>query len=65
MFSDVDSLVNRTKDSNVMYMQTICTNLEDLPNILNIAEKYDNIFASCGIHPNEIKEVISHEIDHY
>ncbi|XVN43562.1 MAG: TatD family hydrolase [Candidatus Rickettsia vulgarisii] len=62
MLEDLDNLVKRAKDNNVLYMQTICTNLEDLPNILNIAEKYDNIFASCGIHPNEIKEIIPHDL---
>lgn len=62
MLEDLDGLVTRAKDNHVLYMQTICTNLADLPNILNIAEKYDNIFASCGIHPNEVTNVIPHEI---
>lgn len=39
--------------ANVKYMQTICTKLEDVDDLIVIAEKYSNIFCSVGIHPNE------------
>jgi len=59
---DLDVIVKRAIASDVAYMQTICTTLEELPEILHIAEKYDNIFASVGVHPNEVREVVSSEI---
>jgi len=37
----------------VTHMQTICVKLDDLPRILEIAEKYSNVFASVGVHPHD------------
>ncbi|WP_410520620.1 TatD family hydrolase [Candidatus Tisiphia endosymbiont of Piscicola geometra] len=54
---DLSAIIARAKDNGVQYMQTICTTLEELPAILEITVKYGNIFASCGIHPNEVKEI--------
>lgn len=63
---DLSEILQRAKDNGVGYMQTICTTIEELPDILNIAEKYENIFASCGVHPNEVTEIIAYEtIIHY
>lgn len=55
---DLDLVIENAVKSGVEYMQTICTKLEDLPSILAIAEKYDNIFASVGIHPHYADENI-------
>ena len=54
--TDLDSVIQRALENNVQYMQTICTKLEDLSSILEIAEKYDNVFASVGLHPCEVNE---------
>jgi len=54
----LDDVLKRAALGGVKFMQTICTKLDTFPTILKIAEKYDNIFASVGIHPNEVKEKI-------
>ena len=54
-----DNIIKRAIESNVHYMQTICTKLENFPKILSIAENYKNVFASVGIHPSEVRKVIS------
>lgn len=54
--TDLDAVIKRATENDVRYMQTICTKLEDLPNILEIAEKYENVFASVGVHPCEVNE---------
>jgi len=49
-------------------MQTICTRSNDFPGIIEIAEKYPEIYASFGIHPHEVEkepllsidEIVSH-----
>jgi TatD DNase family protein len=53
----LDEVINRAYLSNVKFMQTICTRLDRFPAIIKIAEKYDNVFASVGIHPNEVAEI--------
>ena len=51
---NLDEVVKNAKAHNVEYMQTICVKLSDFDNILSIAKKYDNIYASVGVHPNEV-----------
>jgi TatD DNase family protein len=52
--ADLDQVVESAKAHGVKYMQTICTRLDNFPNVLAVAEKYDNIFCSVGVHPNEV-----------
>lgn len=54
-------IIERAQASGVEYMQTICTKLEDLPALIKITEKFENIYASVGIHPNEVKEPVTHQ----
>ena len=56
-YDSMDNIVSRAKEAGVQYLQTICTKLDDFENILSIAKKYDNVFASVGIHPSEVKIV--------
>ena len=56
-YDSTDNIVARAKESDVQYLQTICTRLDNFKNILSTVEKYDNIFASVGVHPSEVKEI--------
>lgn len=57
-YDDIDNIVRRADESGVKYLQTICTKLEKFPEILSIAKKYNNIFASVGVHPSEVENVV-------
>lgn len=50
----ISDAIKFAKESNVEYMQTICTRIEDFPNILEIAKTYPNIFTSIGVHPSNV-----------
>lgn len=50
---DIPGAVSRAENAGVKYMQTICTHLAEYEEVYAIAEKYENVFASCGIHPHE------------
>jgi TatD DNase family protein len=52
----IPDVVQRASDMDVKYMQTICTRLGEFPQILNIANDYDNIWCSVGVHPNNVAE---------
>lgn len=54
---DTDAIVARARKNDVKYLQTICTRLDNFDNILAITKKYDNVFASVGIHPTEIEQL--------
>lgn len=58
---NLDEVIKNSNNSGVKYLQTICTKLHNLDNIISISEQYDNVFASVGIHPNEVEEVVSYE----
>jgi TatD DNase family protein len=52
---ELDQVIANAASYNVNYMQTICTKISDFSSIIAIAEKYDNVFASVGVHPNEVE----------
>lgn len=49
-------IVNRAMSENVKYMQTICTRISEFETILKIANDYQNIWCSVGVHPNNVDE---------
>lgn len=56
--NDLQFLIDTASLHDVQYMQTICTKLEDFPSVVKIAESYNNIFASVGIHPCDVQEIV-------
>lgn len=53
---NIDHVVKEAKENNVNILQTISTKISDIDNILKYAEKYDNVYASVGNHPCNVKE---------
>ena len=56
-YDDTDAIIARASKAGVKYLQTICTRLDNFDNILAITKKYDNVFASVGIHPSEVEQL--------
>ena len=52
---ELEDVISRARTSGVQCMQTICTKLEDLPGLLKIVDKYDDVYCSVGIHPHEVE----------
>ena len=51
--ADLDGVVARAEAAGVGLMLTISTALSRFEKVLAIAEKYDNIYCSVGVHPHE------------
>ncbi|MEH6524913.1 MAG: TatD family hydrolase [Sneathiella sp.] len=51
--SQLDDVVARAGDAGVGHMLTIGTKLREFNQVLEIAETYDNIHCSVGVHPHE------------
>ncbi len=49
---NVDKIIADAKTLGVEHMLCVSVDLETYPEILNLAAKYDRIYASCGVHPN-------------
>ncbi|HVF47512.1 MAG TPA: TatD family hydrolase [Pyrinomonadaceae bacterium] len=55
---DRDDVVGRAKDAGVMAMLNIGTgdpHSDDFRRAVVVAEKYDNVYASVGVHPHDAK----------
>jgi len=50
---DLDAVIARARDAGVKVMQTICTGMEEFDEVHGIAEKYEGVYCSVGVHPNE------------
>ncbi len=51
--NELPSIVKRASQSNVNILHTISTTISKSNQVLRIAEEYDNVYASIGIHPND------------
>jgi len=51
---DREEVIKRAKESGVEYMVNVGVNVESSKKCIDIAKKYDFIFATCGIHPSEV-----------
>jgi len=52
----LDDVIARAVASDVKILQTICTKLSEFPSVLAIAEKYENVYCSLGVHPHEVEK---------
>ncbi|MCH8847155.1 MAG: TatD family hydrolase [Proteobacteria bacterium] len=58
----VDEVIANAKALGVEHMLCVSVDLETYPEILSLAEQYDCIYASVGVHPNtSMQEEVSHE----
>jgi TatD DNase family protein len=59
---EVDEIIANAKVLGVEHMLCVSVDLETYPEILSLAEQYDCIYASVGVHPNtRLQEEVSHE----
>jgi TatD DNase family protein len=49
----LDAALGRAREAGVGAMLTICTSVEEFPQVLAIAERHDNLWCSVGVHPHE------------
>lgn len=50
---DMDSVIKRAREAGVGVMQTICTEMEEFDEVHGIAQRYDGVYCSVGVHPND------------
>ncbi|RKY85869.1 radical SAM protein [candidate division KSB1 bacterium] len=58
----LEEVINRALINNVKYIINVSINLEDSIKSISLFEKYQNVFISVGIHPNELKETSHSEL---
>jgi len=50
---NLDAAINAAKVKGVEHILNVCIDMENFPAVLSIAEQYDHVTASVGLHPNE------------
>ncbi len=53
---DVDDVINRANDNGVDYIIIPATDIKTAKEAIALAEKYEQVFATVGIHPHDTKE---------
>ena len=59
---DLDLVIKKAYNANVKHMLSISVNLEDFNNVYKVANSYDNIYCTTGIHPNNVPENKNNEL---
>jgi TatD DNase family protein len=52
LVNNIDQVLLNAKNNNIISLLTIGTSLESSKKVLNIVDKYPNVYGSIGIHPN-------------
>lgn len=53
---DLDEVIQRAKDEGVEYIIVPATDFKTAKEAIAIAEKYENIYATVGVHPHDCSE---------
>jgi TatD DNase family protein len=53
---ELDAVVARAREAGIGTMLTIGTSLERFPGVLAVAERYDDVWCSVGVHPHEAEK---------
>jgi TatD DNase family protein len=61
---DIENVVAHMRENEVTHALCVSVTLEDFPQVLALAERYPNIYASVGIHPDSqgVKEAQPSEL---
>ena len=50
---ELDAVIDRATEAGVGAILTICTHLTRFERVLAVAERFDNVFCTVGVHPHE------------
>lgn len=52
---NLDDVINESNSNNVKIINNICANILEVEDIIEITNKYKNVYCSIGHHPEELK----------
>jgi len=50
--ADIDGVIGRMMENRVGAALCVSVNLEDFPSVLDLAQRYEAVYASVGVHPD-------------
>jgi TatD DNase family protein len=61
LHTGIDDVLNKAKERGVEYFLSVGVTLEAFPKMMEMIAPYDNVFASCGIHPLDVESGYNYE----
>ena len=61
--ADRNEVIEKIKNSNVGLVNNIAADMESSHAAIELAEKYDFIYATVGVHPSDVLSMTDHDID--
>lgn len=61
LHDDVQDVINKAKKARVNHLLSVGVTLDAFPNMMEIISPYDNVYASCGVHPLDVESTFSIE----
>jgi len=58
LYENLNAVLERARTAGVGYLLCVSVNLEDLKNVIEIANNYAHVFATAGVHPNHDQGVL-------
>lgn len=55
----VEDVINKAKQANVTELLSVGVTLDSFPNMLEMIEPFENVYASCGVHPLDVESAFS------
>jgi TatD DNase family protein len=59
----IDGVIRRANEHDVDYFLCVAIHLNHVPQLISIADNYEHVFASVGLHPNETPDVVVTEAE--
>ena len=60
---DIENVIERSFTNGIKYIINVGTNYEDSLKSIKLADKYDNIFVSVGVHPHDSAKMSESEFE--
>lgn len=55
----VEDVINKAKQANVTELLSVGVTLDSFPNMLEMIEPFEDVYASCGVHPLDVESAFS------
>lgn len=59
LHTSVEDVINKAKQANVTELLSVGVTLDSFPNMLEMITPYENVYASCGVHPLDVESAFS------
>lgn len=54
---DVDEVLSAMRNNNVAYIMNACSSIDEIPDIINLVERYPFVYGAVGVHPHEAENM--------